>query len=142
MEKKTPIIQKRVKLVGSKGTREVEALFDSGATYSCIRPDIAREIDISIPLPEPMVFGSAKNGDFLTANEAVRLNFFLKDCRFSDEFMLIPDLSEELIIGAKTLQAWRMKLDFEADDVIVDPRVTKLRLMSTGAKLICYPPNL
>jgi len=123
------IIQKRVKLVGSKGTREVEALFDSGATYSCIRPDIARELDVVNLLPERMVFGTAKNGDQLIATERTTLNFFLKDCRFSDEFMLIPDLSEELIIGAKTLQAWRMKLDFEADDVIIDPRVTKLRLM-------------
>jgi hypothetical protein len=45
--------------------------------------------------------------------------------------MLIPGLSEEAIIGAKTLQAWRMKLDFEQDEVIIDPRVTKLRLLYT-----------
>jgi hypothetical protein len=102
------------------------ALFDSGATYSWIRPDIARELDVVNLLPEKMVFGTAKNGDQLIATERTTLNFFLKDCRFSDEFMLIPDLSEELIIGAKTLQAWRMKLDFEADDVIIDPRVTRL----------------
>jgi hypothetical protein len=43
--------------------------------------------------------------------------------------MLIPGLSEPVIIGAKTLQAWRMKLDFEHDEVVIDPRVTKLRLM-------------
>ena len=44
-------------------------------------------------------------------------------------FMLIPDLSEETIIGATTLQKWRLKLDFEHDEVIIDPRVTKLRLL-------------
>ena len=27
--------------------------------------------------------------------------------RFSDEFMVIPDLSETVIIGTKTMQAWR-----------------------------------
>ena len=43
--------------------------------------------------------------------------------------MLIPDLSEQVIIGAATLQKWRIKLDFERDQVIVDPRVTHLRLL-------------
>jgi len=26
------------------------------------------------------------------------------------------------------MQEWRFKLDFEADEVIIDPRVTRLRL--------------
>jgi len=43
--------------------------------------------------------------------------------------MLIPNLSEKVIIGSATLQKWRMKLDFENDTVVIDPRVTKLRLM-------------
>jgi len=81
------------------------------------------------PLPEPMDFGTARNGEVLRATEAVRLNFYLYGYRFSDEFMLIPDLSEGAIIGAATLQKWRMRLDFENDEVIIDPRVTKLRLL-------------
>jgi hypothetical protein len=59
----------------------------------------------------------------------VRLNFYIEGYRFSDEFMVIPGLSEPVIIGAATLQKWRMKLDFETDRVIIDPRVTKLRLL-------------
>ncbi len=123
------VIQKNIRLVGSKGGKEVVALFDSGATYSCIEPQLAKELEQVIPLPEPMDFGTAKNGEKLTSTERVSLNFYLYGYRFSDEFMLIPDLSEPVIIGAKTLQAWRMKLDFEADEVIIDPRVTKLRLL-------------
>lgn len=123
------IIQKDIELVGSKGRKEVLALFDSGASYSCISPELARQLELVSPLPEPMVFGTAKNGDMLTATERVSLNFNLLGYRFSDEFMLIPELSEPVIIGAATLQKWRMKLDFENDDVIIDPRVTKLRLM-------------
>jgi len=41
---------------------------------------------------------------------------------------MIPGLSE-LVIGVLALQKWRMKLDFEADEVVIDPRVTKLRLI-------------
>lgn len=123
------IIQKLIRLVGSKGSQEEVAIFDSGSTYSCIQPELAEKLEIVVPLPESMDFGTAEEGRRLRAEEAVRLNFYLDGYRFSDEFMLIPGLSEAVIIGAKTLQGWRMKLDFEADEVIIDPRVTHLRLL-------------
>jgi hypothetical protein len=123
------IIEKQIKLVGSRGTKQVPAIFDSGASYSCIRPEIARELELALKLPEPLEFGTADQGVKLIAKERVTLNFYINDYRFSDEFMLIPGLSERVIIGAATLQKWRLKLDFEADEVIIDPRVTKLRLL-------------
>jgi len=123
------VIQKLIRLVGSKGSQEEVAIFDSGSTYSCIQPELAEKLEIIVPLPEPMDFGTAERGRQLRAEAAVRLNFYLDGYRFSDEFMLIPGLSEAAIIGAATLQKWRMKLDFEADEVIIDPRVTHLRLL-------------
>jgi len=123
------VIEKTVRLAGSKGEQTVTAIFDSGATYSCIQPRLANKLGIVDALPEPMDFGTAEEGKTLRAKEVVRLNFHLDGYRFSDEFMLIPKLSEPVIIGAATLQKWRMKLDFEADEVIIDPRVTKLRLL-------------
>ncbi len=123
------VIQKKIKLRGSKGEKEVIAIFDSGATYSCIRPDIAKELDILLPLPEPMEFETAEQGRTVKAEKRVSLNFYIDGYRFSDEFMLIEGLSEEVIIGAATLQKWRLKLDFEKDEVLIDPRVTKLRLL-------------
>ena len=123
------VIQKLIRLVGSKGSQEVEAIFDSGSTYSCIHPELAAKLETVLSLPEPMEFGTAKEGEKLQAKERVSLNFYLNGYRFSDEFMLIPGLSEPVIIGAKTLQAWRLKLNFETDEVIIDPKVTKLRLL-------------
>lgn len=123
------VIQKEILLSGSKGKRKSVALFDSGATYSCISVGIAEQLGIPEPLPEPMEFRTADSGVKVTAGSRVSLNFHIDGCRFSDEFMIIPNLSEDVIIGAKTLQAWRMKLDFENDEVIIDPRVTELRLL-------------
>ncbi len=54
------------------------------------------------------------------------LDFYHEDVRLSDEFLVVPGLSEEIIIGAATMQKWRLKLDFENDRVIVDPRAAKL----------------
>lgn len=124
------IIEKEIRLVGSKRERTVMAIFDSGARYSCTGSELAEELGMIEPLPEPMDFGTAKEGESLSANEAIRLNFHIDGYRFSDEFMLIPSLADRVIIGAATLQKWRLKVNFETDEVIIDPRVTKLRLLS------------
>ncbi len=123
------VIQKEIELEGTKGRKKVIALFDSGATYSCITPKLAQELELILPLPAPLEFETAKDGEKVIARGRVTLNFYIEGCRFSDEFMVIENLSEPVIIGAATLQKWRMKLDFENDAVIIDPRTTKLRLM-------------
>jgi predicted aspartyl protease len=123
------IIEKEIKLAGSKGEKVRTDLFDSGATYSCIDRDLAKELEILSPLPNPLPLETTEKGRTVTVKEAVRLDFHLNGYRFSDEFMVIPDLSQQLIIGAATMQKWRFKLDFENDEVIIDPRVTRLRLL-------------
>ncbi len=123
------VIQKQIRLAGSKGDAVISALFDSGASYSCIQPELAKKLGNPEALPEPMEFGTAEESRAVHAEQAVRLNFHIDGYRFSDEFMLIPDLSESAIIGAATMQKWRMKLDFEHDEVVFDPRVTHLRLL-------------
>jgi len=123
------VIEKEIKLVGSKGECERVGLFDSGATYSCIDRDLAEKLETFIPLPSSLPLETAEAGRTVEVKERVTLDFHLEGYRFSDEFMVIPDLSSQVIIGAKTMQAWRFKLDFEADEVIIDPRVTRLRLL-------------
>lgn len=88
------VILKSIRLVGSKDSEEVKAVFDSGATYSCIQPKLAQRLGAPEALPEPMDFNTAEEGRTVQAEQAVRLNFYLDDHRFSDEFMLIPGLSE------------------------------------------------
>lgn len=121
------VIKKTITLVGSKGRVEENVLFDSGATYSCIQLALAQVLAQLEPLPEIMKFDTAGKGYELKAEYAVRLDFYLNGDRFSDEFMVVEGLADKVLIGAKTLQAWRMKLDFEHDQVLYDPRVTKLR---------------
>ncbi|RKX70706.1 hypothetical protein DRP53_04160 [candidate division WOR-3 bacterium] len=68
------------------------AVFDSGATYSCIQPELAERLGVTEPLPAPKHFGTAKK-----------------------ERRLLPERP--------------VRLDFENDEVIIDPRATKLRLL-------------
>jgi predicted aspartyl protease len=62
------ILVKQVTLRGDKGQVELDGMFDTGATYSVIRKDIAEQIATVIPLDEPIVLrdggaGSAIDGD-------------------------------------------------------------------------------
>lgn len=123
------IIQKQIELVGSKGRTKEIALFDSGSTYSCIRKEIAEELGGIVTLLEPLELRTAKEGESVEVKEAIRLDFHLNGYRFSDEFLVIERLSKKVIIGSKTLQSWRLKLDFENDEVIIDPRVTEIWLL-------------
>ena len=123
------IIIKKLKLAGSKGEKELEGLFDSGSTYSCIEKGLAQRLEMLTRLSTPLTLETAKKGEHIEVNERVSLDFYLNGYRFSDEFMVIPDLSEGAIIGASTMQKWRFKLDFENEEVIIDPRVTRFRLL-------------
>ena len=62
--------------------------------------------------------------------------FYINDIRMSDEFMVVPNLSEEAIIGATTMQKWRIKLDFEHDKAHVDPKMARLQLKKSALDLV------
>ena len=122
------IIQKEITLVGSKGSQKVNALFDSGATYSMTSKNIGEKIANLEMLPEPMVFETATEEEYVQVEQRIAINFYIEIYRLSDEFLIADNITEDVIIGASTMQKWRLKLDFENDDVIVDPKVIKLML--------------
>lgn len=122
------IITKHMRLEGSRGEQEIEAMFDRGASYSFIRRDVAEQVGHLDALRHSMRFEMAEQGATITVNERVTLDFFIDDTRMSDEFLVQDNRSEEVIIGAATMQKWRMKIDMEHQDVIV-PASRKLKLM-------------
>jgi len=119
------VLWQNIRLRGSKGERIVNALFDSGSTYSFVRKDIAEKISPIDNLPDPIELTTAKDGSVIKVTEAIRSDFYLNGARFSDEFLVSDEITEEAIIGAGTMQRWRFKLDFENERVSFDPKVTK-----------------
>lgn len=115
--------------VGSKSEKNIYTLFDSGANLSCISPDVIEELTDKQPLGRVRKLATASEGHFIEVKYAVRLDFYIHDVLLSDEFLVVPNLSEEAIIGAATLQKWRIKLNFEDDKVEVDPKMAKLQLI-------------
>ncbi|MDR3715525.1 MAG: hypothetical protein P4L51_22170 [Puia sp.] len=114
---------------GSKGEKYLYTLFDSGANLSCINPDMIDGLETPVHLGRIRHLATASEGHYIDIREVVRLDFYINDVLLSDEFLVVPGLSEEAIIGAATLQKWRIRLDFEHDQVLVDPKVAKLQLV-------------
>ncbi len=114
---------------GSQGEKTLYTLFDSGANLSCIDEQHLKNLENPVSLGRIRKLATASEGHFIEIKEAVRLDFYIHDILLSDEFLVVPNLSEEAIIGAATLQKWRIKLNFEDDKVEVDPKVAKLQLI-------------
>jgi hypothetical protein len=110
---------------GSKDEAVIYTLLDSGASFSCISPECAGLLGNAEKMRHPLEVAPAALGNYLRIDYRVALDFYYNDIRMSDEFMVIPGLSEDAILGANTLQKWRIKLDFEHDTIIVDPKVAK-----------------
>ncbi len=123
------IIKLPVRFEGSKGEITLYTLFDSGANLSCIHEDFAAEITELISYPYPKRLATASEHHFIEINSRIVTDFFVNDVQLSDEFLVVPGMSEDAIIGAATMQKWRIKLDFEHDVVLVDPKVSKLQLI-------------
>jgi hypothetical protein len=112
---------------GSQGEKHLYTLFDSGATFSCMSPEAAAGLGNMEKLYRPMEVAMAAVGHYLRIEYRVSIDFYIDDVRLSDEFFIIPGLSEDAILGVNTFQKWRIKLDFEHDTVIVERPSHRLR---------------
>ena len=123
------MIIKTLLFTGSKKKEEkLKALFDTGSLYSCIREDLAEKIGLLDKLPILRQLSTSTKECLKNVEFVMRLDFEINEVRLSDEFMVVPYLSQEIIIGVTTIDKWRIKLDFENDTVDVDPRVATLYL--------------
>ena len=123
------IIKHPLLYVGSKGEKRLYTLYDSGANLSCIHPDYIEDLETPVSLGRPRRLVTASEGDYIEVRYVIRLDFYINDVLLSDEFLVVPGLTEEAVIGAATMQKWRIKLDFERDEVFVDPKCAKMQII-------------
>lgn len=76
-------------------------------------------------MKHPLETATTAKNIYLKIKHRITLHFYYNNIRLSDELMVIPNMSEEVILGANTLQKSPIKLDFEHDTLIIDPKVPK-----------------
>jgi len=122
-------IVKRLNIRGNRGERVVNCLFDTGAGYSFIKEEIAKEIGDIIKFPTKMKFKLADGKTHIEVSEKIILEIKINGHWISDEVVVIKELSEDMLIGVNTMQKWRIKLDLESESVKINPEVIELKLL-------------
>ena len=110
---------------GSQGEKTLYTLFDKDITYSCINGDCVKDLCLLNQLRHTKLIKTEVNAHFIEIKQVALLDFYINEILLSDEFMVVPNLSEQVILGTTTLQKWRIKLDFDSDKVTVDPKAAK-----------------
>ena len=121
------LIYKAIKVSGNKGTKDVKALFDSGASESFIRADIAKELSSPSRLPNPKEFEMGRGT--LKVSRAMIGDIQLDGATLFTTLLIVRNLTEELILGADFFQRWKIRLNPENEQVIPDQDALKLKLV-------------
>jgi len=123
------LIVKRLIVEGDKGKKDVAALFDSGASASFIRKDIAKNVASIVKLPTTYKFMQGDGKHEIVIQHGVMINLTINDITVFQSLLVADQLSEELIVGADTMQHWKIKLDPENEVVFIDKKVLELKLV-------------
>jgi hypothetical protein len=123
------VIKRSLIYMGTTGEKCLCSLFDIDKKLSWINAELVKGLSELTNMGRSRFVSINNSDDFIEIKERISLEFYLNDVLLSDEFLVVPGLSEEAIIGAATMQKWRIKLDFEHDTVHVDPKVAKMQLI-------------
>ena len=121
------LILEKLLFTGSKKETILEALFDTGASISCVNPSKVKTLGGIKNLLHPFEAGTAGKEKILIT-QVIYLEFMLNKIRMSDIFYLVPGLDNDIIIGVPTMQKWHIKLDPKQGKIITNPRVAILRI--------------
>lgn len=119
------LIVKEQAVTGTRRSDTVRILYDTGASSSFIRRDIADILGDSGQTVNPRRFMMADGGVF-AAEQTINLEIEIDGVIVEHRFFVVEDLAEEIIIGADLMQTWKISLDLENERVDIDPRALYL----------------
>ena len=88
--------------------------------------DVAERLGDFNPMPGPYEFTMADGRGTITVSETINLDFPFGDARIYYFFFVVDELAQEMIIGTDMMQRWKMKPDFDNDDIDIDPIALQL----------------
>lgn len=124
------LILKELEIAADRGKTSAKTLFDTGASISLIRKNVAEKVATVLRMPHSidLIMGDGKST--LHAEWLTFIQFSLKGSIFPPQRVVVVDeLEEDLIIGTDILQTWKIKLDLEHEDFIIDKSILRLRLV-------------
>ena len=111
----------------SKGEANVEALFDTGASFTVIKKYMAEKIGKILPTGVGEVT-LADGKTRLKVSGYISISTMLEGSPIDDVAYVIEELAEELIIGIKVMEFYDIKLDPANNRVTVGKNYTSFEL--------------
>lgn len=112
---------------GSKGEADVKALFDTSASFSVIRRDVAERISDILPTGvRDVILADGKTT--LRVLGYVALSTIIEGSPVDDIAYVVEGLAEELVIGVKVMEFYEIKLDPAKDKLTVGKNYTSFDL--------------
>ena len=91
-------------------TATVKAVFDSGSFYSIVREDKVPKGAAVLRRKVPRSFRAAPKGSQLSATGELSLVMAIRGKQIDDLVLISPDLSQEMLVGAGTMQKWDISI--------------------------------
>ena len=115
------VIRKKLPFVGRRRKREVECLFDTGASSSFTRPELVRELRLpTANLLRPLRIRLGKGWTPVSKLAAVMIR--LNGVTLADTACLMPGLSEEYVLGSDFLERYDIRLDPKRRRLLLPPK--------------------
>ena len=114
-------------VTGNRRSDTVRVLYDTGASPSLVRRDIAQPLGDFAVSPISMEFMMANGQGTFTVDQVITLAIDVEGTPLVYTFYIADDLAEELVIGADMMQRFKITLDMEGESVSIDPRALYLR---------------
>jgi len=112
------IITRKLFVEGPKGSVEVVALFDTGASFSVMKKSIAEKISpIGPAIRQKATLADGKTE--LPIAGSVWFWTFVEVCTISDTAHVIEQLARDFIIGAETMEKYGIELRPETNEIII-----------------------
>lgn len=121
------LITKQLKVMGDRGEREVNVLFDAGSSETLMREDVAESLATISKLPHPVHFKMA-DGTPLEANKVVNFFITINGYELVERAIVVGKLTDEMVIGVEMMQTRKIKLDLEQEKITIDPKAARLRV--------------
>jgi predicted aspartyl protease len=120
-------IYRVLRVRSSKGELAVKALFDTGASFTVVRRDVAEKIGHILPTDVREVT-LADGKTKLKVLGYIPISTVLESSPIDDIAYVIEELAEELIVGVRVMEFYDIKLDPSTNRVIVGRNYSSFEL--------------
>jgi predicted aspartyl protease len=124
-------IYRVLRVRSSRGELAVKALFDTGASFTVVRRDVAEKIGHILPTDVREV--TLANGKTkLKVIGYIPISTVLEGSPIDDIAYVIEELAEELIVGVKVMEFYDIRLDPSTNRIIVGRNYSSFKLYVCG----------